>query len=44
MKTTEQMLTEAKAFGIEVTVSTAAPKAKGEVDLLPCVRPPAASS
>ena len=42
-KTTEQMLAEAKALGVEVTVMTRL-KGTGEVVLLPGVRPPTASS
>ena len=37
-KTTEQMIEEAKAFGVEVTVS-ARPKGQGEIALLPGLRP-----
>ena len=38
-KTTEQMIAEANAFGVEVTVTTR-PKGQGEVTLLPGVRRP----
>ena len=38
-KTTEQMIQEAKAFGVEVTV-TQRPKGTGEIVPLPGVRPP----
>jgi hypothetical protein len=38
-KTTEQILAEAKAFGIEVTV-TLRPKGTGEIVLLPGLREP----
>ncbi|MCE3287203.1 MAG: hypothetical protein K0S64_809 [Gaiellaceae bacterium] len=41
---TRQMLAEAKARRIEVTVSTRPPKATGDIVLLPDVRPPTASS
>jgi hypothetical protein len=40
MKTTEQILREANALGIEVTVSTAPPKTTGEIVLLPGLREP----
>lgn len=43
-KTIEQMLAEAKAFGIEVTITAAPPKPTTEVVLLPGVRPPTALS
>jgi hypothetical protein len=38
-KTTEQILTQTKAFGIEVTV-TLRPKGTGEIVLLPGLREP----
>ena len=41
MKTTEQILAEAKKFGVTVTVSKGPPKATGEITLLPGVRPAA---
>ena len=43
-KTTAQMIAEAKAAGIEVTISKAPPRTKGEIVPLPGVRPPTASS
>ena len=42
-KTTEELIADAKACGIEVTVSTR-PKGTGEIVLLPGVHPPEASS
>ena len=42
MKTTEQILAEAKKAGVEVTV-TQRPKGWGEIVLRPGVRPPASS-
>ncbi len=41
-KTTEQMIAEAKAAGVEITVTTR-PKGTGEIVLLPGVRRPAES-
>ncbi len=34
----------AEKYGVEVTISTAPPKATGEIALLPGVRPPTPSS
>jgi hypothetical protein len=42
VKTTEQILAEARKAGVTVAVSTG-PKATGEIILLPGVRPPASS-
>jgi hypothetical protein len=39
-KTTEALLAEARAAGVEVTVSTRPPRATGEIALLPGVRRP----